>query len=66
MERYTAGYLSNGVGYLFAPRLHARITHVDIFLRAGPRYEHEADEQEDHVLLYVALSPWVEELEGHR
>ena len=66
---------------MFAPRFHARITHVDVFLRAGPRYEDEAyqslvdlrsrlnkipeaDDREDSVLLYVALSPWVEELEG--
>ena len=57
VERYTAGYLGNGVGYLFAPRFHARITHVDVFLRAGPRYEDEAINGVTHYLEHLLINP---------
>ncbi len=57
VERYTAGYLGNGVGYLFAPRTHAHVTHVDVFLRAGPRYEGEANNGVTHYLEHLLINP---------
>ncbi|WP_457629704.1 M16 family metallopeptidase [Oceanithermus sp.] len=57
MERYTAGYLGNGVGYLLAPRVHAPVTHVDVFLRAGPRYEPEALNGVTHYLEHLLVNP---------
>lgn len=57
VERYTAGYLSNGVGYLLAPRIHAHVTHVDVFLRAGPRYEREAINGVTHYLEHLLVNP---------
>lgn len=57
VEQYTAGYLSNGVGYLLVPRIHAHVTHVDVFLRAGPRYESEALNGVTHYLEHLLINP---------
>ncbi|HGY09601.1 MAG TPA: insulinase family protein [Oceanithermus profundus] len=57
MEQYTAGYLSNGVGYLLAPRTSAHVTHVDVFLRAGPRYESKALNGVTHFLEHLLVNP---------
>ncbi len=57
MERYTAGYLRNGVGYLLAPSQGARVCHAALFLRAGPRFESPELSGVTHFLEHLLANP---------